>query len=211
MRPIFNVFQLCLAGLLISANVSSQQVQEALLSGPGVSVLLVDTDHPAGKISKGVYGHFLEHINHSVVDGLYAEQVQGNGFEGKDFDTHWKAYGDDGAVQVVETAFQKGQKSLQLKAGKNPSGIRQTRIYLQQGFTYDGSLWVNITDGSPRLILRLKNNQDKLIKEIQLKIAGIGWSKVPFSFYCNQTDTHSSMEIEIRERLPACGFYLYDA
>ncbi len=198
MRSIFTFIQLCLSGLLISADVLSQQGQGALLSGPGVSVLLVDTDHPAGRISKGVYGQFLEHINHSVVDGLYAEQVQGNGFEGKDFDTHWKPFGDNGAVQVIETAFQNGEKSLQLRPGKNPSGIRQERIYLQQGFVYDGSLWVNITEGSPRLIMRFKNSQGKLIKEIQLKIAGKGWRKIPFSFYCNQTDTQSSMEVEAR-------------
>ena len=32
-------------------------------------------------IDKQIYGHFLEHINHSVEDGLFAEQIQGCGFE----------------------------------------------------------------------------------------------------------------------------------
>ena len=40
----------------------------------GVAVLLVDTDRVSGTIDERIYGHFLEHINHSVVDGLYAEQ-----------------------------------------------------------------------------------------------------------------------------------------
>src|SRR6185436_14222916 len=55
----------------------------------GVAVLLVDTDRVAGTIDERIYGHFLEEINHSVVDGLYAEQVRGQGFEGKDFADYW--------------------------------------------------------------------------------------------------------------------------
>jgi len=107
MRTIYNVIALCVIGLLVSGNVLSQQEQGTILTGLGVSVLLVDTDHPAGKISEGVYGQFLEHINHSVVDGLYAEQVQGNGFEGKDFETHWKPFGENGSVTVIPTEFKK--------------------------------------------------------------------------------------------------------
>src|SRR3954454_16807447 len=59
----------------------------------GVAVLLVDTDRVAGTIDERIYGHFLEEINHSVVDGLYAEQVRGQGFEGKDFADYWTAFG----------------------------------------------------------------------------------------------------------------------
>ena len=47
-----------------------------------VAVLLVDTDRASTPIDARVYGHFLEEINHSVVDGLYAEQIRGCGFEG---------------------------------------------------------------------------------------------------------------------------------
>ena len=49
-----------------------------------VAVLLVDTDHVMGKVDENIYGQFLEHINHSV-EGLFAEQIQGRGFEGTDF------------------------------------------------------------------------------------------------------------------------------
>jgi hypothetical protein len=80
--------------IIIYHNTHSQE-SGSLLNGTGVSVLLVDTDKPLGRISEGVYGQFLEHINHSVVDGLFAEQVQGNGFEGKDFETYWKPFGEN--------------------------------------------------------------------------------------------------------------------
>jgi alpha-N-arabinofuranosidase len=193
-----NAKVLCVILFILVCHTSYSQEPGPVLTGSGVSVLLVDTDRPVGRISKGVYGQFLEHINHSVVDGLYAEMVQGNGFEGKDFETYWKPYGEDGSVTVVKTDFKNGEKSLQFKIEKVPAGIRQGRIYLQEGNTYSGSLWVNIIDGSPKLTVRLKDNSGRLIKEIPLKISGRGWKEVPFSFYCTGTDTQSSLEIEVR-------------
>src|SRR6476659_3403578 len=72
-----------------------------LAGDPGVAVLLVDTDRVAGQIDERIYGHFLEHINHSVVDGLYAEQIRGQGFEGNDFADYWEKFVDRGAVEAV--------------------------------------------------------------------------------------------------------------
>src|SRR5450631_3687320 len=76
-------------------------VPGALAAESGVAVLLVDTDRVAGQIDERIYGHFLEHINHSVVDGLYAEQVRGQGFEGKDFEDYWEAFGEKGGATPV--------------------------------------------------------------------------------------------------------------
>ena len=45
----------------------------------GVAILDVDTDRRIGAIDRNIYGHFLEHINHSVEDGLFAEQVRSSG------------------------------------------------------------------------------------------------------------------------------------
>lgn len=179
-------------------NVHSQESQSDLRKTGGVSVLLIDTDRPLGKISEGVYGHFLEHINHSVVDGLYAEQVQGNGFEGKDFERYWKVYGEKESVEVVAAHSGNGEKSLQFTTRRSTAGIRQDRIYCEEGFTYDGSILVNITEGSPRLILRLKDNTGRAIKEITLRVPGKGWKEVPFSFLCNTTDHQASLEIETK-------------
>ena len=54
----------------------------------GVAILQIDTDRRIGTIDPRIYGQFLEHINHSVEDGLFAEQIQGGGFEGRDFETY---------------------------------------------------------------------------------------------------------------------------
>jgi alpha-N-arabinofuranosidase len=160
-----------------------------------VAVLLVDTDKPVGNINEAVYGQFLEHINHSVVDGLFAEQVQGCGFEGKDFETFWNPFGENGTATVIETSFKNGEKSLQLKAQKGSAGVKQSRFYIQGGYNYNGSLWTRNVDGSLKLFLRIKDSSGRQISEIPLKVSGVEWNEVPFSFTCTKTDTQASIEI----------------
>src|SRR5436190_18821160 len=88
--------------LLLVACTSQTQTKEEQTKTSGIAVLLVDTDHPLSVVDKNIYGHFLEHINHSVEDGLYAEQVQGQGFEAKDFETYWKPVEKNGKVNLVD-------------------------------------------------------------------------------------------------------------
>jgi alpha-N-arabinofuranosidase len=182
---------LCLTGY-------PQESSGRLLAGPGVAILNIDTDRPVGKIDSGVYGQFLEHINHSVVDGLFAEQVQGCGFEGKDFETYWKPFGANGSATPVEVTFKNGEKSLQLKAQKGLAGISQGRFYFQGGNNYSGSVWISNVEGSLKLYVRIKDSTGKLIKEIPLNVSGREWQEAPFSFSCIKTDTQAVVEIEAR-------------
>ena len=92
-------------------------VGENLQPQGGVAILQVDTDRRIGTIDRNIYGQFLEHINHSVEDGLFAEQVRGAGFEGSDFETYWTALGPPDAVRVVDTPFERGTKSVRITAG----------------------------------------------------------------------------------------------
>ena len=75
-------------------------------------------------IDERIYGQFLEHINHSVEDGLFAEQIRGAGFEGEDFKTYWEPFSDRGRVEIAEVDFQNGKKSVRLtpKAAARESG-----------------------------------------------------------------------------------------
>src|SRR5436305_5773258 len=84
----------------------------------GVAVLLVDTDRVAGQIDQRIYGQFLEHINHSVVDGLYAEQIRGQGFEGKDLDDYWEKSSDRGTVEAFAVRFEQGARSERITANQ---------------------------------------------------------------------------------------------
>lgn len=162
---------------------------------PGVAVLLVDMDQPLSTIDKNIYGHFLEHINHSVEDGLYAEQVQGQGFEGKDWDTYWKPVTKSGKVELVNTPFEKGEKSVRLAPANGTAAIRQQRIYVQKNVRYNGSVWVKYETSHPQLSLRLQDADATKIANTALQSSNTGWHEVPFQFTAAKTDTQAVLEI----------------
>jgi alpha-L-arabinofuranosidase len=164
-------------------------------SAPGVAVLLVDTDRVMGKIETGVYGQFLEHINHSVVDGLFAEQIQGRGFEARDFQTYWNPFATNGSASVVNAPFQSGEKSLRLQSDNGTAGIRQGRVYLQQGYTYNGSVWLKPESGSPQVQFQVSDSAGNRIAAAPLKTSGSEWQEAGYSFSSPRTDTNAAIEI----------------
>jgi alpha-N-arabinofuranosidase len=161
----------------------------------GVAILQIDTDRRMGTIDRVIYGQFLEHINHSVVDGLFAEQIRGAGFEGRDFETYWTAFGAPDAVRLVDTPFERGTKSVRIAAGGQTAGIRQRRIFLEAGRTYDGSLWIKVEAGAPRLSLRAVAADGSVIAERPLPARGSAWAEVPFAFTSSRTDRDATIEI----------------
>ncbi|HSW51303.1 MAG TPA: hypothetical protein VLH09_14055 [Bryobacteraceae bacterium] len=167
----------------------------AAAGGARVAVLPVDTDRLMGNIDQRIYGHFLEHINHSVVDGLFAEQIQGCGFEGKDFDTYWKPFSDRGRVELVDVEFRNGTKSVRLRVDGGRAGIRQGRVYVAAGHVYDGSLWVKRETGSPQLALRVLTSKGGPIASVPLAVTGQDWQEVRYSFSSSVRDTHATVEI----------------
>src|SRR5512140_2251381 len=96
-----------------------------------VAVLLVDTDRVSTPVDRRIYGQFLEHINHSVEDGLFAEQIRGTGFEGPDFGTYWTTFAERGAVEIADLEFSNGKKSVRLRVDGGHAGIRQRRIFVE--------------------------------------------------------------------------------
>ncbi|MBS1858880.1 MAG: alpha-N-arabinofuranosidase [Acidobacteria bacterium] len=167
----------------------------AAAAEPRVAVLLVDTDRVATPVDERIYGHFLEHINHSVVDGLFAEQIRGCGFEGEDFKTYWEPFSDRGTVEVAEVEFRNGKKSVRLHVAGGRAGLRQGRLYVEAGHAYDGSLWVQREAGSPELTLRVVGSTGAPIASLPLPVAAPGWHEVPYSFTSPVRDTQASVEI----------------
>ena len=167
-------------------------------AAPGVAILQVDTDRHLGTIDRKIYGQFLEHINHSVVDGLFAEQIRGAGFEGKDFETYWTSFGPPDAVRVVEVPFERGAKSVRLIAARQPAGIRQERVSLESGRSYDGSVWIKIESGAPRVSLRVLAKDGSVLADLPLPTRGSAWQEVPFAFASPRTDRDAAVEIARR-------------
>lgn len=190
---------LLLCGLLfqlaLSCSSENKTGSEEQSNVSGVAIMLVDTDHPASMVDKNIYGHFLEHINHSVEDGLYAEQVQGQGFEGKDYETYWKPLEKNGKVQLVDILFQKGLKSVRLSPVNGSAGISQQRIYIKKGESYNGSLWIKPETGNVKMALRILDAGNKEIAISQLPYSDTAWQEVSFSFTSSKTDTTAILEI----------------
>ena len=165
---------------------------------PGIAVLLVDTDRVMGEIEPGVYGQFLEHINHSVVDGLYAEQVRGQGFEGNDFETYWQPFaeqGSQGSADVVEGQFPNGEKGVRLDVSGGTIGIRQRRIDLEVDHDYDGSVWLKPEEGSAQVVLRVKDSTGVVVAQTPLETQGSDWQEASYRFSCPKADTEGMVEI----------------
>ncbi len=148
-----------------------------------------------GTVNKNIYGHFLEFINHSIVDGLFAEQVRGQGFEGDDFANYWTAFGSASAVEIAEVPFENGAKSLRIVAGEQPAGVRQSRVYLESGANYDGSVWLKVESGSPHVSLRLLASDGSVIAQTSLAASGTAWQEAPFALSSSRTDKEASIEI----------------
>ena len=160
-----------------------------------VAVLLVDTDRVTVPIDQRIYGQFLEHINHSVEDGLFAEQIRGAGFEGEDFKTYWKMSSDRGRVEIAEIDFQNGKKSVRLDVDGGHASIQQGRLFLDAGIKYDGSLWIKREKGSPQLTLRMTSSTGAPIASIPLTLPGSDWQELPYSFTSSVRDTQAVIEV----------------
>jgi alpha-N-arabinofuranosidase len=166
----------------------------AAAAEPGVAILLVDTDRVMAKVDEAIYGQFLEHINHSV-EGLFAEQIQGRGFEGNDFETYWKPFGENGRAGIVDVKFENGDKSLRLRADNGSAGIQQGRVYLQQGREYNGSVWLKPESGTLQVKFQVKDSGGNPIAAAPLKTSGLEWQEVAYSFSSPRTDTNAAVEI----------------
>ena len=186
---------ICLLCISLGLTIWSGKSFGAAVSNPGVAVLLIDTDRMMGNVDEDIYGQFLEHINHSIVDGLFAEQIRGQGFEAGDFENYWESFADSGSVAVADIQFENGQKSVRITVNDGQAGIRQDRVYIQENYAYDGSVWLKPEKGSVEVALHVKDSDGNLLAEEPLKTSGSQWQQVGYSFTSKKTDKNASVEI----------------
>jgi alpha-N-arabinofuranosidase len=163
---------------------------------PGVGILVVDTERATARVDERIYGHFLEHINHSVEDGLFAEQIQGWGFEGEDFKTFWEPFADRGKAEIEETIFRGSAKSVRLEVDGGHAGIRQGRIFIDAGQKYDGSVWSKRESGASQLTFRVIDSQGRDIASVPLALRdSTDWQEAHYAFNSSVRDTQAKVEI----------------
>ena len=152
-----------------------------------MAILQVDTDRRLGTIDPKIYGQFLEDINHSVVDGLFAEQIRGAGFEGRDFETYWTPFGPPDAVRVVETRFERGTKSVRISAGRQRRESGNGECSWSPAGAMTGR---SGSRSSPaRRVCRCAcwRRMEHVLADLPLRTRGSAWQEVPFSFASTRT------------------------
>ena len=165
-------------------------------AGRGLGILVVDTERATAPVDERIYGHFLEHINHSVEDGLFAEQIQGWGFEGEDFKTFWEPFADRGKAEIEKTIFRGSAKSVRLDVDGGHAGIRQGRIFIDAGQSYDGSVWSKRESGASQLTFRVIDSQGRDIASIPLALRdSTDWQEAHYAFNSSVRDTQAKVEI----------------
>jgi alpha-L-arabinofuranosidase len=60
---------------------------------------------------------------------------------------------------------------------------------------YDGSLWLRLETGSPKLTLLFKSANGDTIASLSLVVTGSDWQEVPFAFTSSVRDTQASIEV----------------
>jgi alpha-L-arabinofuranosidase len=84
---------------------------------------------------------------------------------------------------------------VRIAAGGQRSGIRQRRVFLESGRTYDGSVWIKVEAGAPRLSLQALAPDGRVLADLPLRTRGSAWQEVPFSFASTRTDRDAVVEI----------------
>ena len=153
------------------------------------------TERVVTPIDERIYGHFLDYINHSVEDGLYAEQIQGCGLEGKDFETYWKAFSERGTVEIVDIEFRNGRKSVRLKPEVGRAGITHGRMYVDAGQNYDGSVWVGRSRLPEAHAPRCTGSRGEPIASLPLAAKGSDSEEIGCAFSSSVRDTQASVEL----------------
>ena len=84
---------------------------------------------------------------------------------------------------------------MRITAGGQVSGIRQRRVFLEAGRSYDGSLGIKIEAGAPRVSWRVLASDGMVLAERPLPARGSAWAEAPFAFTSARTDRDATIEI----------------
>jgi len=156
-----------------------------------------------------VYGHFLEPIEHSVVDGLFAEQVRNRSFE--DLDTSggglpaiaktWEQCAE-GAGKVAYRIIDSNPlntahcQEIALPGGNGWYGLRQPRFYLKAGEGYQGSLWLRGEGLRGRARIKFLSEKGIVIYSKPFQQITADWTEYSFSFRPRGTHFQATLIIE---------------
>ncbi|MDA2805284.1 alpha-L-arabinofuranosidase C-terminal domain-containing protein [Nocardiopsis suaedae] len=176
----------------------------------------VDTAATGPNIGDGMYGIFMEDINHAADGGLYAELVQNRSFEYSTADnadytpmTSWEAVADGGADGNAEVVGDDGRLNernrnylrLALPADGGEYGVANTGystgIPVEEGAEYDFSVWAKAAgSGTTPLTVRLTDPQGApLAAPLELEAGGREWAQYSGTLTADSSSTAGRLAV----------------
>ncbi len=155
----------------------------------------VEPNEVVCEIDEKVYGHFLEHIYHSVNGGLWGELVWNRSLEGWSLGvpSHWTEYGTGSFSS--STAALNGDYCLRINNNDGTeTGIEQTpfNVTPQQ---YSGSIWARGTT-SGAMIVRLLDGAT-ILGEATLPSPTADWLEYPFSMTPTRLAQDATLQVGV--------------
>ena len=98
-------------------------------------------------------------------------------------------------MSIENINFKNGEKSVRIKVSNGAAGIRQDRFYIEEGYKYDGSVWLKPEKGAVNISFIVKDAEGNAVADETLGTSGSDWQEVTYSFTVNKTDTQASIEI----------------
>ncbi|MFC1735464.1 alpha-L-arabinofuranosidase C-terminal domain-containing protein [Candidatus Hydrogenedentota bacterium] len=168
------------------------------------AVISVDTDKPVAKVSRHIYGHFIEHLGRCIYGGIWAEMLVNRKFAGHDTKEFgvldpWCSIGRDKNSRFMHdnTAFFSGNQSQKIEILEDDGkerGIGQGELALKNGASYELTVWVKKKGKIGTIACSLRKGKTKL-ESNQFKIAGNSWKKLSCSLKSSQTTSKGVLAI----------------
>ncbi|MEU6667747.1 alpha-L-arabinofuranosidase C-terminal domain-containing protein [Streptomyces sp. NPDC046727] len=164
--------------------------------------ITVDPAATGPKIGKTMYGVFFEDINRAADGGLYAELVQNRSFEYSADDnkayTPLTAWTVSGTAQVLNDAGRLNDRNrdyLWLGAGSSVTNAGyNTGIAVQDGKTYDFSVWARAESGST-LTVTLQDAGGALATARPIVVRKSGWARYKATFTATRTSAAGRLTV----------------
>ncbi|MBB2144882.1 alpha-L-arabinofuranosidase [Pedobacter sp. LMG 31464] len=169
-------------------------------------ILKVKTDQSIAKVEPNMWGVFFEDINFGADGGIYAELIKNRSFEFTKPLMGWSIQqnkSNEGEVLVVnrKEVNETNPRYLQIKKeGDNLELANEgfKGMGIKKGLRYDFSMLYRMPVSGIKLVLNLKNSQNKVIGQTTLtpKQTDNSWQKQAISFTATETDLKAKFTIQ---------------
>lgn len=196
--PVKSVFSACIAYAIGIGYTTEVQAQTA-------KVIKVKTDHSIAKVQPNMWGVFFEDINFGADGGIYAELIKNRSFEFAKPLMGWtiqRKKQQEGEILVVNRKEVNTANPRYLQVKKQTDDFELVNegfkgIGVKKGLRYDFSLMYRQSTPGVKLVLLLKDANNKIIGQGNLTPdqTGSDWKKQSASFNATETDPKAKFSI----------------